>query len=122
GAAVLGGQLLCKTDTCRQLTQLGGVAATFGVMFFERKFSREDETSADKEGQIYMARAGYEPSESIKLWERMGAANGGSAPPEFVSTHPSDVTRRGNLTKWLPEAEKVYSQSPQKYGLGVPIK
>lgn len=118
GAAVIGGQLLCKTNECRLLSGLGGVAAGFAVAFFDRKLSRGDETEADKYGQIYMARAGYEPSEAIKLWERMGAASGGKASPEFMSTHPSDVTRRGNLSEWLPEAEAVYRSAPAKYGLG----
>lgn len=118
GAAILGGQVLCKTTQCKLLAGLGGAAAGFGIAFFERKFSREDETEADKVGQIYMAKAGYEPSESIRLWERMGAASGGKAPPEFMSTHPSEGRRRSNLTEWLPEAERYYSQSPEKYGLG----
>lgn len=118
----LGGQLLCKSESCKMLTGLGGAAAGFAIAFFDRKFSRENETEADKFGQGYMARAGYDPAESIKLWERMGAASGGKAPPEFLSTHPSDVTRKTNLTKWLPEAQKLYSQSPEKFGLGEDIR
>lgn len=119
--AVLGGQLLCKTESCKKWAQIGGVAGGFAVAFFDMKFSREDESSADKEGQIYMADAGYEPSESIKLWERMGAA-GGSKPPEIMSTHPSDERRRGNLTAWLPAAQARYNLAPQKFGLGATIK
>lgn len=122
GAAVIGGQMLCKTDTCRAITGLGGAAAGFAVAFFDRKFSRADETEADKAGQIYMARAGYEPSEAIKLWERMNAASGGNASPEFMSTHPSDITRRKNLASWLPEAEATYQHAQEKHGLGESIK
>ena len=118
GAAMIGGQLLCKSNECRLLSALGGAAAGFAVAFFDRKFSRGDETEADKYGQIYMAKAGYEPSEAIKLWERMDAASGGKAPPEFMSTHPSGTTRRGNLGQWLPEANAVYQAAPVKYGLG----
>lgn len=119
---VIGGQLLCKTEKCRQYTQLGGLAAGFGLMFFDRKFSREDETGADEEGQIYMAQAGYDPAEAIKLWERMNAASGGKSGPEFISTHPSDDRRKGNLTSWLPRAQAAYQAAPQKYGLGATIK
>lgn len=121
-ATVVGGQVWCKTEECRRWTQIGGVAAGFALTFLERKYSRGDETSADKEGQIYMARAGYDPQESLKLWQRMNAAQKGSAPPEFVSTHPSDQTRQGNLSQWLPEAERVYAQAPQKYGIGETIR
>jgi predicted Zn-dependent protease len=122
GGAILGGQLLCKTKQCKILTALGGVAAGFGVAFFERKFSRADETEADQVGQQYMAKAGYDPAESIKLWERMGAAMNGKAPPEWLSTHPSDEHRRENLEAWLPGVEQLYHHAAHHYGVGQPIR
>lgn len=122
GAAVVGGQMLCKTNSCRTITSLGGAAAGFAVAFFDRKFSRGDETEADKVGQLYMAKAGYDPAEAIILWQRMGAANEGKTPPEFMSTHPSDATRKKDLSEWLPDAEKVYHNAPQQFGLGEAIK
>jgi predicted Zn-dependent protease len=121
GGAILGGQLLCKTKECKLLTAAGGVAAGFGVAFFERKFSRGDESEADQIGQQYMAKAGYDPAESIRLWERMGEAIKGKAPPEWLSDHPSDEHRRDNLTGWLPESERLYQQAPRHYGVGQPI-
>lgn len=122
GASVVGGQLLCKTEECRQWSALGGVAAGFALTFLERKFSRADETSADKKGQLYMAKAGYDPAESLNLWDRMGASKGGAAPPEFISTHPADNTRKNNLRSWLPEADAAYAKAPNKYGLGATIR
>jgi len=117
-ATVVGGQLLCKTEQCRLLTGIGGAAAGVALTFFNRKFSRIDESEADQAGQIYMAKAGYDPAESIVLWERMGAAKNGAAPPEWMSTHPSDVNRRAHLTELLPQARKTYEQAAQKYGKG----
>lgn len=122
GATIIGGEILCKSQRCKQLTRLGGTAAGFALVFFDRKFSREDESAADREGQIYMARAGYDPAESIRFWDRMGAAKGGSAPPEFLSTHPSDVRRKSNLQQWLPGAETEYQNSAQKYGIGESVR
>jgi predicted Zn-dependent protease len=122
GATVVAGQLLCKTETCKLLSGLGGAAAGFALQFFDMKFSRADETDADQVGQRYMAQAGYEPSEAIRLWERMGAANQGKAPPEFMSTHPSDAKRKAALQGWLPETEALYNQAPQKFGLGENIR
>jgi len=122
GAAIVGGQLLCKTENCKLLTGLGGAAAGLAITFFSLKYSRADESEADQYGQLYMAKAGYEPSESIHLWERMAAASGGKAPPEILSTHPSDANRRSNLSAWLPGAERLYQQSPQKYGVGQEIR
>lgn len=117
-ASVVGGQLLCKTENCRILTGLGGAAAGLAVTFFNRKFSRTDETEADQVGQIYMAKAGYDPEESIYLWERMGAASAGKTPPEWMSTHPSDSRRRLQLQSWLPQAKQVYQTSSEKFGRG----
>lgn len=122
GASIVGGQLLCKSPSCRMITGLGGAAAGLAVTFFSLKYSRNDENDADHFGQQYMAKAGYEPAESIKLWERMGAASGGKAPPEILSTHPSDETRRAKLREMLPESEKLYQQAPNKYGIGENIK
>jgi predicted Zn-dependent protease len=117
-AAVVGGQLLCKSDWCRAGTAIGGVLGGFMVTFFDRKFSREDETDADQIGQVYMARAGYDPAEASRVWERMAAAAGGKAPPEFLSTHPANNRRRENLNAWLPAAQAEYQRAPQKYGVG----
>lgn len=122
GAAAVGGQIFCKSESCRLLTGLGGAAAGFAIAFFDRKFSRGDETEADQEGQIYMAKAGYDPSEASKLWERMSESSGGQAPPEFMSTHPSDQTRQRNLNQWLPDAQAYYEKAPKKYGMGEEIR
>jgi metalloendopeptidase OMA1, mitochondrial len=121
GGAILGGQLLCKTSKCKILTALGGAAAGFAVAFFDRKFSRADESEADQVGQLYMAKAGYDPHEAIKLWDRMAEAMKGKAPPEWMSDHPSDATRKTNLTNWLPNAEALYEEAPHRYGTGQAI-
>ncbi len=72
-------------------------------------FSRTQEAEADRIGLIYMAEAGYDPNEAIAFWEKMQSESGGaSAPPEFLSTHPSYGTRISNLKQWLPEAMRYY--------------
>ena len=58
-------------------------------------------------GLIFMAMAGYNPREAPKFWERM-SAGGGGAPPEFMSTHPSDETRIRQLNEHMPEALGYY--------------
>jgi predicted Zn-dependent protease len=52
-----------------------------------------------------MAIAGYNPDEAIAFWTRMAANSNGQAPPEFLSTHPSDATRIANLKAMIPEAK-----------------
>jgi predicted Zn-dependent protease len=120
-AVIAGGKLLCKTSLCKKLTTLGGVTAGFALTFFDRKYSRDDETEADKKGQLYMAMAGYDPSEAPVLWERMSQASGNQSIPEFMSTHPSAENRKARLKIWMSEAQEIYSNVPNKYGLGVEI-
>ena len=70
-------------------------------------YSRNHETEADKIGLILMAIAGYNPDQAISFWSRMAASSNGQAPPEFLSTHPSDATRIANLKAMVPEAKAV---------------
>jgi predicted Zn-dependent protease len=85
--------------------QAYGLGAQVGVMM---PFSRHMESEADYIGLILMAKAGYDPSVSVGLWERMGALSDGQRPPEFLSTHPNYDTRIAQLREWLPEAERHY--------------
>ena len=53
-----------------------------------------------------MAIAGYNPEEAAQLWKRMSALSNGQAPPEFMSTHPSNESRIANLTALAPKAKE----------------
>jgi predicted Zn-dependent protease len=82
-----------------------GAGAQYGLLL---PFSREHESEADKIGLFYMARAGFDPRESITFWERMSRAASGGKPMEFMSTHPSDQTRIAQLKALLPQAMQLY--------------
>ena len=82
--------------------QAYGAASTLGGML---PFNRTHETEADRIGLYLMAVAGYNPDEAAELWKRMKANSGGQAPPEFLSTHPSNDTRIQNLQKLAPHAK-----------------
>jgi predicted Zn-dependent protease len=86
-----------------------GVGAQVGVLL---PFSRKHESEADYVGILLAADAGYDPRESIALWERMEQMSGGGAPSEFMSTHPSHETRIAQLKKWMPEAMAIYQTKP----------
>jgi predicted Zn-dependent protease len=86
-----------------------GVGAQYGALL---PYSRLHESEADHLGLIFMSMAGYQPEEAITFWQRMASAKQGGAPPEFLSTHPSDETRIAKLKEELPEAKQYYR--PQK--------
>ena len=88
------------------LMQAVGAGTSVGML----KFSRQDESEADHLGLIFLAMAGYDPNQAPIFWERMKAMSGGQAPPEFLSTHPSDDTRIKDLNGWIPEAMKYYKK------------
>lgn len=103
-AVATGGQSAQKQELFMQA--YGLTSNTLGML----PFSRAHETEADKIGLILMAIAGYNPEQSVVFWQRMSAAGGGSAPLEFLSTHPSDATRIANLKKLIPEAKAKAAQ------------
>ena len=81
-----------------------GVGSTVGVLL---PFSRKEEGEADKFGLYFAAMGGYNPQEAIPFWERMAAA-GGTSPPEFLSTHPSEETRMEKIKSYMPKALEYY--------------
>lgn len=85
--------------------QAYGLGAQVGVLL---PYSRKHELEADRIGMILMAKAGYDPRQAVAFWERMLARKEGSAPPPFLSTHPSDQKRVEELRAFLPEAMKYY--------------
>jgi predicted Zn-dependent protease len=82
-----------------------GAGAQVGVLL---PFSRAHESEADYIGILLAADAGYDPRESVSLWQRMEQMSQGGGPSEFLSTHPSNETRIDQLKKWLPEAMGIY--------------
>jgi predicted Zn-dependent protease len=116
-----------------QIAQLGALAgaATGGVdpgliqgalgaygVGVSLPFNRKQESEADYVGLQLMAKAGYDPREAVNFWERMSGCprkmigtlcfRSASSIPEFLSTHPSDVTRINQIEAWIPEAMRYY--------------
>jgi predicted Zn-dependent protease len=75
------------------------------------KYSRDQEREADKLGLDYMAAAGFDPRESVPLWQNMDAASKGARGPEFMSTHPLPATRIADLEARIPQTLPVAEQA-----------
>ena len=120
GAAASGA--VGRNDDPRNMGGMGGAAipgllAAYGVNV-SLPFNRKQESEADYIGLRLMAQAGYDPREAVPFWERMSGCpkqmigklcfRAQQALPEFLSTHPSDLTRMNQIEAWLPEALQHY--------------
>ncbi len=88
----------------------GRYVAGMGGQLLSLKFGRDDESEADLIGIELAARAGYDPHAGVTLWQKMAAASK-SAPPQFISTHPSGPTRIQDIQKNLPKVEPLYARA-----------
>lgn len=95
-------QGVTKGNVQKAVANYGGLGAELGILL---PYSRKQESEADRIGVDLMVKAGYKPKEAINLWQNMMALNSG-APPEFMSTHPSDKTRIKDLQDYI--ASKGY--------------
>ncbi len=113
-AVLTGTQIALKgsdvgASNSRAIMQALGLGVEVGLIL---PYSREHESEADYVGLILAAQAGYDPRESVRVWQRMQQA-GGQRPPEFMSTHPSHGTRINQLQRWMPEALQYYERAPK---------
>lgn len=97
-----------QTPLGQSALSLLGVGAQYGLIM---PFSRLHESEADVMGVELMAKAGFNPSESVTLWQKMAQASQGEQPAEFLSTHPSHETRIDDLRTNLPKAMTIMRQA-----------
>ncbi|MFI3185835.1 MAG: M48 family metallopeptidase [Methylococcaceae bacterium] len=103
-------QAVSAPQTALGQTALGllGVGAQYGILM---PYSRVHESEADMIGLDLMAKAGFDPRQSIGLWQKMEQASQGQQPIEFMSTHPSHATRIQDLEKHMPQAMGLFQQA-----------
>ncbi|MGI3027155.1 M48 family metallopeptidase, partial [Vibrio cholerae] len=87
-----------------------GVGVQYGVIL---PYGRSQESEADIVGLEVMAKAGFDPSQSIELWKNMAKASGGNQPPELLSTHPSHSIRIQDLTATIKKLPSYSVPHPQ---------
>ena len=103
----IGASIVTGSNAVGQLASVGGD-------LLGRKFSRNDETEADLVGMELAARAAYDPRSGVGLWEKMSQLGKG-APPQWLSTHPSSVSRvqtfKNNVKDVIHLYEKAKAQA-----------
>lgn len=106
------GQILVANEVASTpaIMQALGLGSQLGSL----KYSRVHESEADKIGLELMARAGFDPTQSINLWQNMSKLGDGNRPPEFLSTHPTPDTRIDALKADMPNALKIYQAAGKK--------
>jgi len=75
------------------LSQLGQIGIGIGANSVLLKFSRSAEIEADLLGARIMNKAGYNPLEMARFFEKL-EAEGGARGPQFLSSHPNPGNRR----------------------------
>ena len=114
--AMMSTSISLKNNTQRNIIMSAlGLGILYGIKL---PFSRGDEGEADQIGLVYMAKAGYDPDEAIRFWQRFSSVKGDKAPPEWASTHPADNTRIKGLRSYLSRAKYSYQNIKLKHGLG----
>jgi predicted Zn-dependent protease len=100
-------------DIGAALLGLGQGAADVAAVAYQAlvatRFSRADESEADRMGLELMARAGYDPRAGVRLWQKMMQANSAGGTPEFLSSHPTDASRVQQIESLLPTVMPFYT-------------
>lgn len=88
-----------------------GMGVQVGVQL---PFSRIHETEADLIGLELMAKSGFDPRQSVNLWQNMDKASGDKRQPEFLSTHPAPASRISELSKNMASAMNVFNKAVER--------
>lgn len=97
-----------QTQMGQTLMGLLGVGLQVGVLL---PYSRVQESEADLVGLTLIAQAGFDPKESVALWQNMSNVRNQGETVDFLSTHPSNATRIKDLSNAMASALTVQRQA-----------
>lgn len=104
-------------QTLSLVTGIQGAALDASNMVMQTTFilpnSRTHEQEADRMGVELAARAGYNPYAAVEVWKKMSQISK-NAPPEILSTHPSNASRIKDLKHYAKLVEPLYLKAKSK--------
>lgn len=89
------------------------------------RYSRQNETEADRVGQTTLANAGRDPAGPVRMFEKMLAATryNGSLAPEYLLTHPLPQSRVIDTeTRARQYPTRIYYENPNYQLLSTRVK
>lgn len=104
--------ILNNSDMSETKRKISKLITAAGATLVNLKFSRKNETEADRIGLILAAMAGYNPERAVSFWQAMEKENGRTL-RDWYSTHPSSTNRIANIRSFLPEAKRYYKNNVQ---------
>lgn len=110
GGIAIAYSIISNSDMSNRKKILASVLANAGITLMDLKFSRNNETEADRIGLILTAMAGYNPEVAVGFWQKMGEKSGNKSTHDWYSTHPSNANRIQNIKGMLPEAKRYYKK------------
>lgn len=113
----MGTQAVGQVLAANEVSQTGPIMAAIGLgmqVGVQLPFSRSHESEADLIGLALMAQAGFDPRQSVNLWQNMDAASAGQRPPELLSTHPAPDSRIADLQANMNSALADYRATSQR--------
>ena len=113
----VGSQAMGQILAANEVPQSGPIMAAIGLgvqVGVQLPFSRTHESEADIIGLQLMAQSGFDPRQSVNLWENMDAASNGERPIELLSTHPAPQTRIEDLEANMSSAYASYQSAPYR--------
>lgn len=113
GAATSIGVGMSTGSTGIYLPSVGSAAGSGVTSITQSAFDRGKELEADHIGLIYMAKAGYDPRESLRLLQRMEehiASQGGPSANGWFANHPDFPERQIQINELMSEAMAIYEK------------
>jgi predicted Zn-dependent protease len=100
GQMLVGAVVVGASDD-RSRGQMAAMTAMMANQMLQLRYSRKDELESDDYGLKYMAQAGYDPTQMLRVMEILKEASGGRGGASILATHPDPDARIEKIKEYL---------------------